>query len=263
MARVTKKRYPRICLTAPVRNRAWMLPAFLGCIEAIDYPRERLGVIIYDDGSDDSTVEQLAEFKARCAGQFLHLDVLFGSGGGVRATSSRDSSERQDGFPHLAQVRNELMKKAIELQFDGQFSVDSDVLVSPGCLSGLMSRDLPHVSAMIFNNWGSSTTGRTPSFGGLSPTGECRPYRGYELDRLYPCAYTGAVYLVMDNALRCGAQFAPHRSGEDIPYCLSLQRHGFSTVCDTTLRAVHVMEPRQFDFAAVLYSSLFESEVRR
>jgi len=62
--------WPSILIVVPCHNEAASLPRLLAAIEALDYPRERLRVIVVDDGSDDGTgrlAEVWAKERPRCA----------------------------------------------------------------------------------------------------------------------------------------------------------------------------------------------------
>ena len=57
--------WPRISIIIPVRDAERTLETTLGHLEAIDYPRDRLEVILVDGGSADGTVEVIQRWQRR------------------------------------------------------------------------------------------------------------------------------------------------------------------------------------------------------
>jgi glycosyltransferase involved in cell wall biosynthesis len=53
----------------PVRNRAWILPAYLQSLEALDYPRERIIYCFIVNDCEDSTPDILGNFAHKYPGQ--------------------------------------------------------------------------------------------------------------------------------------------------------------------------------------------------
>jgi glycosyltransferase involved in cell wall biosynthesis len=58
---------PTIALVIAARNEARSLPRALAGLDALDYPPERLSTVVVDDGSTDTTGEQLARWAAQRA----------------------------------------------------------------------------------------------------------------------------------------------------------------------------------------------------
>jgi glycosyltransferase involved in cell wall biosynthesis len=260
-----------VCVTMVVKNRGWILPYTLGCLAKLDYPKELLSCFVVDDSSIDDTADILKAFKRKCRRQFGRgIDIVWRKDAVDDAKSARETRDKFSGWPHLASLRNVALEAARDSGADFQFSLDSDILVAPGILRGLLAHDRPHVAAMIFNDFinpesllGGAPLGRSPNFGSLNPMGRCEPYRKYELDRLYPCAYTGAAYLVSRQVLESDARFAAHRSGEDISYSLAVQAAGFSCLCDTTSRCLHVMRPEILQGMICVYQNWFGVDVSK
>lgn len=259
-----------IAITSIIKNRAWILPDFLACLAALDYPKDQLTCIFIDDASTDATPAILADFRARYGGAYAGIEIIRHEDALDDATSARDTTDRGHGYPHLAALRNEALDAANACGADYQLSIDSDILAAPGLLAGLLARGLPYVASVIFNDLEGGANGiaintsirnRITNAGGLFPNG-WRPMRDYEFNTLYPCGYSGAVYLVDRATLTSGARFGgenpdPLRSCEDYSYCWALQIRDIPRHIDTTLRAVHVMLPDYQQEARGVYYAWF------
>jgi len=141
----------RVAITAPMANRAWCLPYWLGCLTTLDYPRELLSVHIIDDGSTDATPAILKAFRAKYGKTFAAVEIERQPWENP-ATSARDTQDRGDGYPRLAALRNMALEMAQASGAEYQLSIDADILVSPGLLRGLQAHGLPYVSSMIWND---------------------------------------------------------------------------------------------------------------
>ncbi len=63
---------PSVLLLAPVRNEAAILPRFLAALAGLDYPSERLTVVLIDDGSTDDSQAIMQQWADRLS----HWHVL-------------------------------------------------------------------------------------------------------------------------------------------------------------------------------------------
>lgn len=79
---------PRVSLIVPAYDEEWVIAAKVANALALEYPRERLQVIVASDGSTDATAE-----RARAAGADLVLELE--PGGKVAALNA--AAERADG----------------------------------------------------------------------------------------------------------------------------------------------------------------------
>lgn len=254
----------RIGITAPVKNRAWVLPYFLGGLLTQDYPREKTYLIFWDDDSTDDTLPMLQAFREQYLADYGDILILE-SGDGITG-EDRHYGNQSRGFAPLASLRNGVMAVCHSLRLDGQLSIDSDIIAGPELLTGLLGHGLPHVASMIFND--SAFMGRIEedertylrryvNAGYLGPTGRYYVIRDYALNTVYEVQQTGAVYLIDEATLHCGACYDAHEFGEDLAYCLSLIEHGVKPHIDTTLRSVHCMTPELIPEMLDVYARWF------
>ncbi|MHB9110992.1 MAG: glycosyltransferase family 2 protein [Armatimonadota bacterium] len=263
--------YPQIAITSPVANRAWFLPWFLGCLAALEYPKDRLSLLFIDDGSTDETPARLKAFRAKYRKPYQAVKIITKKTANP-ATSARDTDDRTAGYPKLAALRNEALDWARETGADYQFSVDSDILLAPTILTRLLSHGLPYVASMIWNDvtdrgyLGDTLVNRVTNAGYLGHDGHWKIFRQYDLRKpmVRPCGYSGAVYLVDRATLDSGARFGgenpdpnPRHVCEDYSYCWALQGLGIDRHLDEQRQAVHVMIPSRLQDALGAYVAWF------
>jgi mycofactocin system glycosyltransferase len=95
-AAVDESALPGVSVIIPVRNRPQAIRACLSALAAVDYPRDRLEVIVVDDGSTDDTAAVVRQCDAA-------LDVALVSLAPSRGPSeARNEGARRARFPVLA-----------------------------------------------------------------------------------------------------------------------------------------------------------------
>jgi cellulose synthase/poly-beta-1,6-N-acetylglucosamine synthase-like glycosyltransferase len=74
-----------LVLLVPARNEAQHLPRLLEAIDALEYPAERVEVVLVSDGSTDATDELMRAWKSRFATSVCVLPTSAGKGGALAA----------------------------------------------------------------------------------------------------------------------------------------------------------------------------------
>jgi len=70
---------PSVTLVVPARNEGRRIEAVLDCLDALDYPRDRLAVALVDDASEDDTGSRMAEWAREREGvTVVNLDQRAG-----------------------------------------------------------------------------------------------------------------------------------------------------------------------------------------
>jgi glycosyltransferase involved in cell wall biosynthesis len=110
----------KVMIGCPVRNRAWILPAYLQSLEALDYPRERIIYCFIVNDCEDSTPDILGNFAHKYPGQVYLVE---NNGGNT------PHQRGQYSFKRLAYLRNLLLMEFLRSDCEYLFSVDSDILV--------------------------------------------------------------------------------------------------------------------------------------
>jgi len=133
---------PFCSVIVPTRDRPAQLAACLGALAALDYPRDRLEVIVVDDGSEpfDGIPEHLAE----------RLDVTLQRGGGIGPAAARNrAAERARGalllFTDDDCVPSPGWVRALAARWGG----DPNLAVGGGTTNGLPDNPFAYASQTI------------------------------------------------------------------------------------------------------------------
>ncbi|MFZ5823268.1 MAG: hypothetical protein ACOY94_02800 [Bacillota bacterium] len=223
---------PLVLAGCPVRNRAWILPAYLAALEALDYPPERLCFAFIINDSVDQTESILTEFATRRPTRLVRRDL-----GHPRWERGYYSCK------NLALLRNLLLEEALAAGADYLFSVDSDILVPPHSLRRLLRAGKPVVGARVGNDPGAAPGGRC-NFLRFDP-GRKRMVHltRFPPDALIPVDVVGAAALIHRPVIEAGCRYEPAFTGEDEGFCAQVAARGFTLWGDTGLQTIHRMDP--------------------
>jgi hypothetical protein len=141
---------PRLCAGAPKvllailpGRHEQLLPLYLRCVEALDYPKE--SIVIYIRAGDARTREMLEVWIERM--QPLYAAIEFdGPETGERASTLDGNAE---DFGLRAKVRDQSLRKTLEHRCDYCFSADVDNFLRPCTLKELVALALPIVSPLL------------------------------------------------------------------------------------------------------------------
>jgi glycosyltransferase involved in cell wall biosynthesis len=122
---------PRVAVLTPCRNLADDLAQYFGLVDALDYPRDRLHLIVLEGDSTDDTRQMaeamLAERDDYAGADLLRFDTGFHPGEGRR---SRAEIQR-DRRGAIAACRNRLMQAALQTDADYFLFIDVDMAEIP------------------------------------------------------------------------------------------------------------------------------------
>ncbi len=222
----------KVMIGCPVRNRAWILPRYLDCLEKINTNTFLLQYCFIINDCSDHSLQILAEFACKQPGKVRLIDKNYDSPGGYR--------RGQYNFGRLAQLRNLLLEAFLKSDCDYLFSLDSDILVSAGTLTQLLVDDCDIVSALICNG---HEIGDSSIYNILkrSSDGSYIHIRNFPRDRVFPVDCTGAAYLIKRTVIAAGVRYSGHRGGEDIAFCEAAASRGFNIFCDGRVECLHLM----------------------
>src|SRR5215475_11179462 len=139
---------PRVLLSILAKQKEKVLPFYLLCIEALDYPKSSIVLYVRNNNNTDRTLEILKEWVARVRGEYA--DVILD-------TSDVPEEVQQFGvhewnatrFKVLARIRQESLRQALSLECDYYFVVDVDNFVKPNTLKDLVAAGLPIVAPLL------------------------------------------------------------------------------------------------------------------
>jgi glycosyltransferase involved in cell wall biosynthesis len=151
---------PRVLVTIPIRDRAWVLPALFDSLERLTYPPERLGFRFYlNDESEDTRrgVESWCSSNPRYSCRRMRI----AEPAPQNPHAWLDTGEDPMGpLRRMAALRNSIVRDFLATDAEVMFSLDSDVLLHPRTLSHLASLGRDIISPVFWAQWGLRTAKR-------------------------------------------------------------------------------------------------------
>lgn len=138
-----------VLLAILARNKAHVLPAFLQCIENLDYPKKLITVYINTNNNVDDTKKILEEWKKKQEKQYCC--ILFENNEIKQMPSTRPHEWTEKRLKLLGSIRNRSLDKAKEKGCDYYFVVDCDNFIIPCTLKELIKQDKPIIAPMLFS----------------------------------------------------------------------------------------------------------------
>uniref|UniRef100_A0A4W5Q4W2 Collagen beta(1-O)galactosyltransferase 2b n=1 Tax=Hucho hucho TaxID=62062 RepID=A0A4W5Q4W2_9TELE len=146
---------PKVMIAILVRNAAHSLPHYLGCIDRLDYPKERIAIWAATDHSVDNSTSMLREWLKQAQDQYHYptsppqtqalcpvLRSYTDEWGPKHWPPSR--------FNHVMKLRQAALKAARERWADYILFADGDnLLTNPKILNLLMAENLTLVAPML------------------------------------------------------------------------------------------------------------------
>ena len=139
---------PRVLLAILAKQAQNVLPFYLLCVDALDYPKKSIVLYVRTNNNTDRTADILEEWLARVGNEYAHVEF-----------DSSDVSEPVEKFgihewnatrfKVLAAIRHESMKRALQNNCDYYFVVDTDNFIKPNTLRNLISTGLPIVAPLL------------------------------------------------------------------------------------------------------------------
>lgn len=139
---------PRVLLAILAKQQEPMLPLYLKCIEALDYPKGSIVIYIRTNNNRDRTRQILAEWVARvrplyAAIEFDDVDVP------ERVEAYAVHEWNAERFKVLARIRNISLAKTLEHGCAYYFTADVDNFLRPCTLKELVALALPIVAPLL------------------------------------------------------------------------------------------------------------------
>jgi SAM-dependent methyltransferase len=139
---------PRILLAILAKQKEAVLPLFLRCIDALDYPKSRISLWVRTNNNTDETPRLLTEWLARVGSEYA--EVRFDDAD-VDAKVQRFGVHEwnPERFRVLAALRQQSMEATVSLGCDYYFVIDVDNFLRPGTLRELVALRLPIVAPLL------------------------------------------------------------------------------------------------------------------
>jgi hypothetical protein len=149
--------YPRVLLAILAKQAERVLPFYLFCIEALDYPKASIVLHVRTNNNTDRTADMLRDWIAQVRDQYESIEF-----------DASDISEpieqfavhqwNTTRFKILARLRQESMNRALQIGCDYYFVVDVDNFIKPSTLKELVAVGLPIVAPLL------RSTGNHPQY---------------------------------------------------------------------------------------------------
>lgn len=208
--------WPVVTVGMPVYNSEWSLPRVLDALIKLDYPKNRIRIVLVDNGSKDESSKILRNFRS--AHELEYEKILI----------------QEFSPPSISVARNIIIDSSKGTDY--VFFVDADIVIPDQTLKSLI-RD--------FSKWDNIGIAAVPCDyenaarrAGLLYRAFVRPVGCVEAAKVG----TGCTLLsarALDATGRFNERLEVH---EDAEYCFRLRRKGLSILCDLTFRAYHLRE---------------------
>lgn len=223
----------KVMIGCPVRNRAWILPKYLQCLEELDYPLSHILYCFIINDSNDETEDILGRFAQKHPFS-VRLCV---NNNNTAARWQRGSYS----FKRLAELRNMLLKEFIYSDCDYLLSLDSDILMPAPALKALIEDNCDIVSCLVCNGHEISD----PSiFNVLVKDSQSRyiHLKNPQRSGIFRIDCTGAAYLIKRKVIvDYGVRYSDFLGAEDIGFCEDAASKGLEIYCDGRLECQHIM----------------------
>ncbi len=243
MARPAKvePREPVIAVLTPVKNASAHLDRFFGLIDALDYPKTKLHLILLEGDSTDDTMAQLEAWRDKIGEAYHGFDILK-EDFGYQLPGHRHADEVQKKRRSiLAACRNQLLAAGLEVGAEKFLFVDVDLCeIPPDAISQMLHFNAPILAANCLQETSDALFdlnifcyARRPSDAEMEPhmhDGLYQPPKGFP--RIYPNRMrhvveqvhcVGGTFLMIDPKVVTAGVVFP-----EIPYRCHLETEGFS-----------------------------------
>lgn len=225
----------RVMIGCPVRNRAWVLPFYLDCLQKLDKSLAEVRYCFIINNCSDASPQILTEFARQEPERVNLIFKDYPNPGGFR--------RGEYSFSRLAELRNLLLQAFLESDCDYLFSLDSDILVPSHTLSQLLQDKCDVVSALVCNGHEI----RDARIYNILAQGRERNYLhivDFPRDQIFPVDCTGAACLIKRGVIEAGVRYSGKRGGEDIAFCEAATDLGFAIYCDGRVECLHCMNEK-------------------
>lgn len=189
---------PKVMIAIVARNAAHSLPHYLGCIERLEYPKERIAIWAATDHNVDNTTSMLKEWLKRAQGVYHYVEW--------RPMDEPKSYTDEWGpkhwppsrFNHVMKLRQAALKAARERWADYILFVDSDnLLTNPHVLNLMMAENLTLAAPMLESRslYSNFWCGITPQ-GYYKRTPDYQPIREWKRLGCYSVPMVHSTFLI-------------------------------------------------------------------
>ncbi|MDT3699648.1 MAG: hypothetical protein RO469_09480 [Thermincola sp.] len=248
----------KILVACPVNSRDWIIPYYLRNLFNLDYDRTLIDIYWIVNNSSDKSLTLLQDFKQQYEREYRSIEIDVYNSKKKFTDERKFEIRKKYSYYWLAELRNKLLKKCLDLDADYLFSSDCDILLRSDILKRLISHNKHIISSLLYNGYlvakSLDEACKYPNI--LRKVGNNRyehivNYRVKHPEKnpigtTIPCDLTGACILISKEV--CSkAKYGWHIQGEDEYFCRSAKEAGYDIWCDISMYSQHVMLPELLD----------------
>ncbi|XP_059359828.1 procollagen galactosyltransferase 2-like [Carassius carassius] len=141
---------PKVMIAILARNSAHSLPYYLGCIDSLDYPKDRIAIWAATDHNVDNTTSMLREWLKNSQSRYHYVEWRPMEEPRSYADEWGPKHWAPSRFSHVMKLRQAALKAARERWADYILFVDSDnLLTNPRVLDLMMAENFTLVAPML------------------------------------------------------------------------------------------------------------------
>ncbi len=238
-----------ILISAPIYDRAWILPEWFKAIERQNFPLSNIGFLFNLGPDDDSTHDILWNWHQD------HPEVkLFDAQIQMRIAHSAHPDETRVWssmqYYNMVFLRNDLLERASVLEgFDYYFSLDSDIILEdPETINKLIAYAQEDFSRSVISPLMYMTPFDTNFPSAMSwidrPGGKAiRRLEEYRIGELFETDVVMAAVFMQKPAFK-NVRYQWHQQGEDLGFATALAEFGFKSFAAWDIYCPHIMHKR-------------------
>lgn len=205
---------PSVLLALIARNAAHSLPHYLGCIDRLDYPKDRIVLWAATDHNIDNTTEVLREWLKNVQQAYHYVEWRPLDHPKFYADEIGPKHWSSSRFSHMMKLRQMALKTAREKWADYILFVDTDnFLTNEQTLNKLIAENLTVVAPMLDSSslYSNFWCGMTPQ-GYYKRTPDYVPIREWKRLGCFPVPMVHSTFLIdlRREATKSLAFFPPH-----------------------------------------------------
>lgn len=256
------KETPNVCISAPIRNREWIVERYLQHIYNLNYPKKKIILYWLLNDSVDGTEKYLKQFQFKHKEEYRDIIIEKVKNKAVEykrlvAKNPKFIKEHWEKvYTNLSNLRNIVVEKMVSLDIDYFFSVDSDILLNPDDLTNLLLDNKDIIAGVINNdqvfNYGKDIHEVACNILNFKDDGRVSPIKGWKDGEVFPVDVTGAVCLYKTNIFKDNPdlRYKYDSQGEDIGFFRIVREKGIKAYADSRVRPTHVMAEGLFQICA-------------
>ncbi|XP_023653752.1 procollagen galactosyltransferase 2-like [Paramormyrops kingsleyae] len=189
---------PTVMIAVLARNAAHSLPYYLGCIERLDYPKDRIALWVAADHSVDNTTAMLKDWLKRVQGLYHYIEWRPREEPQSYAEELGPKHWSPSRFTHVMKLRQAALKAAREHWADYILFADTDnLLTNTRLLTLLMVENLTLVAPMLESHtlYSNFWCGMT-SQGYYNRTADYVPIRQWKRSGCFPVPMLHSTFLL-------------------------------------------------------------------